>query len=76
MFDPSMEVLALDVTTNEIASVSRLEKNPELVHTLYLSNKLNLAETFISAEDNSFNAHPLGVCFEWKSQALVYFELF
>jgi hypothetical protein len=76
MFDPSMELLALDVTTNEIVSVSRLEKNPELVHTLYPSSRSNLAETFISAEDNSFNAHPLGVYFEWKSQVLMYFELF
>jgi len=76
MFDPSMELFALDVTTNRIESVSGLEQNPSLVHTLYPKSRSNLAYTFLSPEDNSFNAHPLGVYFEWKTQILMYFELF
>jgi hypothetical protein len=76
MFDPSMELFALDMTTDRIESVSGLEQNPSLAHTLYPKHRSNFADTFISSEDNSFNAHPLGVYFEWKSQVLMYFELF
>lgn len=73
LFDPDAEVMPKD-DAGSILSVEDLSKDIVKLNKEYPSIKGDFVTIIASREDNSFVSYPVGVYFEWKSQALFYFE--
>lgn len=79
MYDPDLEVVP-EVPGHGVISVEALSREPILIKTLYQGRGTPayvdyIIKIFTSREDNTFVSYPRLAQFEWKANALSYFEL-
>lgn len=73
MYDPDMEVTALD-DAGAVLSVSAVVERADLLAQAYAGPKAAVIPFFLSGEDNTFMSYPPGAWFIWKAQVLYLFE--